>query len=136
MLVKDNKLTIKKGEEMNFSDYLTSFDYHERKDMKINIANLLMLYKKDKVQIIDIRFPEEVKAWSMGFTTNIPLNELPQRLNELDKNKLIVTVCPHYDRASMARHFLTLNGFNSKYLTDGLLGLADYLRGDKVKELI
>lgn len=119
---------------MDFGSYLKTFDYQERLDMKINIKTLLSLYKEGKVQLIDIRFPEEVKAWKMGFAQSIPLNELPHRLAELDKNKLIVTMCPHYDRASMARHFLTLQGFRRKYLVEGMLGLVDYLRGDKARE--
>lgn len=72
----------------------------------------------------------------MGSAINVPLNELPQRLNELDKDKLIVTACPHKDRAIMARTFLRLKGFNTRYLTDGLTGLAEYWRGDSAKEFI
>ena len=72
----------------------------------------------------------------MGSAKNIPLNELPVRLNELDKNKLIVIACPHKDRAAMARMFLTVKGFKAKYLEDGLLGLAEFLRGDKAKGLM
>ncbi len=119
---------------MDFGTYLKSFDYDERRNMKINIKTLLSLYKEDKVQLIDIRFPEEVKTWDLGFVKNIPLNELPDRLDEIDKDKLIVTMCPHYDRASIARHFLTLQGFRSKYLVEGMLGLVDYLRGDKARD--
>ncbi len=52
----------------------------------------------------------------------------------MDETKIIVTVCPHYDRAEIARTFLTLKGYHSKYLVEGLLGLADYLRGDRAKE--
>jgi len=104
--------------------------------MKIDIPKLIQLQIEDKAELIDIRFPEEVEAWKVGFAKNIPLNELPDRITELDKNKIIVTVCPHYDRASIARHYLTLIGFNSKYLVEGLLGLDEYLRGDKAKEFI
>ena len=57
---------------MSFEKYLKTFDYQARKDMKINIATLLGLYKKGNVQLIDIRFPEEVEAWSFGFIKNIP----------------------------------------------------------------
>ena len=123
-------------DEATFENYLKRFDYQERSDMKIGIPEMLQLYKQDKVQIIDVRFPEEHQAYSFGFIKNIPLNELPSRLNELDKTKIIVTVCPHYDRAEIARTFLTLKGYRSKYLTDGLLGLANYLRGDKAKDFI
>jgi len=124
------------GESVTFENYLKSFDYHERKDMKIGIPEMLQLYKQGMVQIIDVRFPEEHQVYRFGFMKHIPLNELPDRLKELDKSKIIVTVCPHYDRAEIARTYLTLKGYRSKYLTDGLLGLADYLRGDKAKDFI
>lgn len=117
-------------------DYLSGFDYQERKEMKIGSKELVELLKKGEVQFIDIRFPEEYAAWRMGFGKNIPLNELPSRLEELDKNKLIVTACPHYDRASLARHYLVTRGYRARYLNDGLLGLTELLRGDKARDFI
>jgi rhodanese-related sulfurtransferase len=122
--------------DISFDDYLKSFDYKERKNMKIEIPEMLELYKQGAVQIIDIRFPEEYQAYNFGFIKSIPLNELPARLAELDKNKIIVTICPHYDRAEIARTYLTLKGYRSKYLVDGAIGLAEYLRGDKALDFI
>lgn len=124
------------GENVTFENYLKTFDYAERRNMKIGIPEMLQLYKQGMVQIIDVRFPEEHQVYSFGFMKHIPLNELPDRLKELDKSKIIVTVCPHYDRAEIARTFLTLKGYRSKYLVEGLLGLADYLRGDRAKDFI
>ena len=121
-------------QDISFDEYLKSFDYDERKAMKIKLDEMLKLYEEGKAEIIDIRFKDEYEAWHLGFGKNIPLNELPNRINELDKNKTIVTVCPHYDRAEIARLFLKLKGFNARYLTDGLLGAVDYLRGDKARD--
>ncbi|MFH1215497.1 MAG: rhodanese-like domain-containing protein [Pseudomonadota bacterium] len=118
----------------DFSNYLRAFDYQERKDMKIKSDELKKLFKEGKVQIVDIRFPEETALWGVSFATKIPLNELPDRLAELDKSKIIVTACPHYDRASIARHYLTLQGYQAKYLVGGLLGLTEELRGDDARE--
>jgi len=120
--------------ELDFDTYLRGFDYQERKDMKIQLPELFDLYAKGKAQVIDIRFHEEYKAWHIGFGDHIPLNELPDRLNEIDKNKTIVTMCPHYDRAEIARLFLKLKGFQARYLTNGILGIVDYLRGDNAKD--
>ncbi len=120
--------------EINFDTYLKSFDYQERKDMKIQMPELFKLYEEGKAQIIDIRFHEEYSAWHIGFGEHIPLNELPDRLDEIDKNKTIVTMCPHYDRAEIARLFLKLKGFEARYLTDGMLKVVDYLRGDKARD--
>ena len=61
---------------------------------------------------------------------------MPNRLNELDKSKLIVTACPHNDRANIARMFLKLKGYDVRYLSDGLLKAVDYLRGDNAKEFM
>jgi len=124
------------AEPVTFDNYLRVFDYRERSAMKIGIPEMLQLYKQGQAQIIDIRFPEEQQAWRFGFIKSIPINELPDRLKELDKSKLIVTVCPHYDRAEIARTYLTLQGYRSRYLVEGLLGLADYLRGDRAKTFI
>lgn len=121
---------------VSFDDYLKTFDYNERKNMKIEILEMINLYKQGMVQIIDIRFPEEYQAYSFSFIKNIPLNELPERLGELDKTKTIITICPHYDRAEIARTSLTLKGFRSKYLVEGAVGLAEYLRGDKARDFI
>ena len=32
--------------------------------------------------------------------------------------------------------YLRTKGFYSKYLTDGLIGLSDYLRGDRARDFI
>lgn len=118
----------------NFDDYLSSFDYAERQEMKIKSAEAMELYTCGKAVFVDIRFAQEQALWGFSFMQSIPLNELPSRIGELDKSKTIITVCPHYDRAEIARLFLTLKGYKSRYLTDGLLGLAEYLRGDRAKE--
>lgn len=114
----------------DFGNYLRSFDYDERKAMKIQLPEMLKLYAEGKAQVVDIRFNEEYAAWQVGIGQHIPLNELPDRLDELDRDKTIVTMCPHYDRAEIARLYLTLQGYHSRYLTDGMLGIANHLRGD------
>jgi len=120
---------------MTFDHYLENFTYTSRKEMKISTARMLDLLTKGEAVVIDIRFREEYAAWHLGFTQNIPLNELPQRLDELPKEKLIITACPHNDRANIARMFLALKGYNARYLVDGLLRTMDALRGDAAKEL-
>jgi len=59
---------------------------------------------------VDIRFPEETRAWRMGFGLFIPLNELPKRYQELPKDKIIVTACPHKDRSALAMAYLRTKG--------------------------
>ena len=122
--------------DIELESYIKSFDYAARKEMKMDSKGLIDLLKQGKAQLIDIRFPEEYAAWKVGPSNNIPLNELPKRLDELDKNKIIVTACPHKDRATIAMVYLRSKGIQAKYLTDGLIGLAENLRGDNAKDFI
>lgn len=122
--------------KMDFEAYLSKFDYVERANMKIKTPDMLALVEEHKAILVDIRFPEEYEAWHIAGSINIPLNELPKRYKELPKDKLIVTACPHNDRSNMARVFLTLQGYNAKYLTDGLLRTADFLRGENAKDYL
>ena len=134
MIQKKRLYKRKKMQALDFDTYLKDFDYQERKDMKIQMPELFALYAKGEAEVIDIRFHEEYEAWHIGFGKHIPLNELPDRLDEIDKSKTVVTMCPHYDRAEIARLYLKLKGYNARYLTDGMLKVVDYLRGDKARD--
>jgi len=115
-------------------NYIAGFDYAARKEMKMASKDLIKLLKEGKAQVIDIRFPEEYATWTVGPSINIPVNELPQRLTEIDPTKIIVTACPHKDRAIVAMAYLRSKG--TKYLKDGFLGMAENLRGDNAKNFI
>jgi len=114
--------------------YISNFDYAARKDMKMDSKGLIKLLTESKAQLIDIRFTEEYAAWRVGPSINIPLNELPARLDEINTTKIIVTACPHKDRAIIAMVYLRSKGIKAKYLTDGLIGLAENLRGDNARD--
>lgn len=124
------------AQTMSMERYLEAFTYEERSAMKIKTPDMLALVEEGKAIVIDVRFAEEFEVWHMNFAKNIPLNELPKRLNELPKDTLIITVCPHNDRSNLARLFLVTHGYNAKYLNDGLLKAADFLRGENAKEFL
>lgn len=122
--------------DAGLEQYIAAFDYASRKEMKIDSKGLVKLLQEGKAQLIDIRFPEEYSAWKVMPSISIPLNELPKRLAELDKTKTIVTACPHQDRATVAMVYLRSKGIKARYLTDGLIGLAENLRGDNAKDFV
>lgn len=129
-------LTVASAQESTFDTFLSKFNYETRADMKIDSKKLITLLTEKKAVLVDIRFPEETNAWKMGFGLYIPLNELPKRLAELPKDKIIVTACPHKDRSSIAMAYLRTKGYKARYLTDGLIGLAENLRGDNAKDFL
>lgn len=114
----------------NLETYIKNFDYDARIEMKTSSKKLLDLLEDGKAVLVDIRYKEEQQAWGPNFGLKIPLNELPDRLDELPKDKIIVTACPHKDRAIIAMTYLRSKGIPARYLTDGLIGLAENLRGD------
>lgn len=122
--------------DQQLESYISGFNYEARKEMKMDSKGLIRLLMAGKAQLIDIRFHEEYAAWKVTPAKNIPLNELPNRLNEIDKQKIIVTACPHKDRAIIAMTYLRSKGIKAKYLTDGLIGLAENLRGDNAKDFV
>jgi len=110
--------------------YISSFTYDSRLEMKANSKQLIDMLEDGKAVLVDIRFKEEQQVWGPSFGLKIPLNERPARLDELPKDKIIVTACPHKDRAAIAMTYLRSKGIPARYLTDGLIGLAENLRGD------
>lgn len=124
------------SDDKQLENYISTYSYEARKEMKMDSKGLIALLKQGKAQLIDIRFKEEYTAWKVAPSTNIPLNELPNRLSEIDKNKIVVTSCPHKDRAILAMVYLRSEGIKAKYLTDGLIGLAENLRGDNAKMFV
>ena len=122
--------------DQKLEHYISDFDYISRIEMKMSSKELIKLLKEGKSQLIDIRFKEEYAAWKVGPAVNMPLNELPKRLNEIDQSKVVVTACPHKDRAAIAMVYLRSKGIEAKYLTDGLIGMAENLRGDNAYEFV
>ncbi len=122
--------------ESEFDTFLKGFNYEVRDEMKIDGKSLVPMLTTGKAILLDVRFSEEVTAWRIGYALNISLNELPGRLKELPKDKVIVAACPHKDRSAIAMAYLRSKGYNAKYLTDGLLGLAEYLRGEHAKDFV
>lgn len=96
---------------------------------KIAIDAFIAAYNLGEAELIDIRVAEETAVWQVNIGLRIPAPELPARLDELPKDKLLVIACPHTDRSNMARSYLVARGFNAKYLQGGLLGLIDRLKG-------
>lgn len=72
-----------------------------------------MIQQKKDIFILDVRTSEEYARGHIENSYLIPLNELPARLHELDKNHNIVVYCQAGYRSFAAMDLLQTNGFNS-----------------------
>ncbi len=120
---------------ITLEEYIRNFDYQSIPAMKISSKELVELLPTNMTQVIDIRFKEEYEIWNTGLFKNIPMNELPERLDELDYEKLIITACPHNTRSIIAMHYLKTKGFNVKFLSDGMIAFNSLLLGGSAKKL-
>lgn len=74
--------------------------------------------------LLDVRQQEEHEEFSLEPSMLIPLNELPERIGELDdyRNKELIVYCRSGNRSQQACMFLELSGFtNVVNLTGGML---------------
>ncbi len=88
------------------------------------ITNISVEQVKEKfsdkgVQFIDVRTPGEYKANHRPQFINIPLSELPRKLNKLDKNKEVVVICQSGMRSAKAAKILKKQGFQKIYNVKG-----------------
>jgi len=98
-------------------------------ELRINADAFIKAWQAGTCEFLDIRTAAETGVWKMGFGMAIPADEIPARLDELPRDKLLVVACPNSDRSGILRSYLAAKGFNAKYLMGGLLGLADKLKG-------
>ena len=81
--------------------------------------NELKDLEQESTIFLDVRMPVERLVGGIEGSIIIPLEELRNRLSELDKNKLIVTYCSIGLRGYVADRILRQNGFNSVNLAGG-----------------
>ena len=68
------------------------------------------LLKSEKTVIVDVRTPGEFMGGHVAGSINIPLNEIPQHLDEFKKMDQIVLCCASGGRSGQATMFLKQNG--------------------------
>lgn len=69
--------------------------------------------------LLDVRRPEEVAAGTIPGATNIPLQELRERLGELPRERELLVFCQVGLRGYNACRLLTQHGFRCRNLTGG-----------------
>jgi rhodanese-related sulfurtransferase len=93
--------------------------------LKITAPEFYGAWKEGKAVILDVRSNEEVELVKIGPAIHIPLNELPDRWEELPRDRLIAVFCPGKIRAGLAYAFLRSKGFKEvKVLNASLDDLA------------
>jgi len=86
----------------------------------IDTSRLIELLDEDvSLTLLDVRSTAEFAEWSIPGATNIPLDELPERIGEIPEGTL-VTVCARGRRAEEASALLAHEGVESSVLAGGM----------------
>lgn len=97
------------------------FEFFGSGEHGMSIDGMRKVLGNDHFVFLDTRSDKEVEYASFPFALHIPLNELPTRLDELPKDKFIVTFCSSVFRGAVAYTYLRANGFEEvKGLTASL----------------
>ena len=103
-------------------------------DAEISAAGLQdLLARGEPVRIVDIRSPDAFRRGHIPGSENVPMAELPARIEELAGAERVVTVCPH-GKASVqaARLVASYEGFDGRAesLASGIEGWPGDLERD------
>lgn len=97
---------------------------------------LTMLASDDSIQLIDVRQPAEYDDGHIAGAKHIPLGELLDRVEELDKEKPVMVYCAIGGRSRVAAQLLSGKEFNKVYnlsggfnVWEGWESIGDYDQG-------
>lgn len=74
------------------------------------------LINDEKATIVDVRTPGEFMSGNVANSINIPLNEVPNRVDEFkNMSRPIIVCCLSGGRSGQAAAFLSANGVDEVY---------------------
>lgn len=80
-----------------------------------------LLRKDTAVSIIDVREDVEVAAGKISGARHIPMGEIPERLDEIDRDQEHILVCRSGNRSGRVAEFLQSQGYHVKNMAGGML---------------
>lgn len=81
-----------------------------------------MIQTGEPVHVIDVREDEEVAFGMIPSATHIKMGDIPERMNELDKNETYIIICRSGVRSEHVCRYLEAHGYDVCNVIDGLLG--------------
>ena len=94
---------------------------------EITVKELKNKFDNDEdFMLLDVRNIQEVLFSKINGSIHIPMNEIMDRINELDSNKEIIIQCKSGKRSARVCEYLMTQNFNNvKNLKGGIISWAD-----------
>jgi len=71
-------------------------------------------------RFVDVRYEEEWEDGHIPGATLLPLTDIRERMDQLDRNSKIITYCRSGKRSAVAAMILKANGFDAVSMKEGL----------------
>lgn len=79
----------------------------------VDVATVKALQGRSDVVILDVREPSEYAAGHIADVTLIPMNDVPNRLAEIPKDKPVIVTCRSGSRSGQITEFLRKQGYTN-----------------------
>ena len=98
-----------------FDEWMRSldFDYWSTGQHKIDPQSFLEMWARGEAVLLDVRDDAETEFVALPFALHIPIYQLPDRLDEVPRDKLVATFCSGGDRSNVAFAYLHAQGFDN-----------------------
>tara|TARA_S200000501_G_scaffold312537_1_gene303603 strand:- start:321 stop:629 length:309 start_codon:yes stop_codon:yes gene_type:complete len=95
--------------------------------MEIEVIKLKKMLDNNEVILLDVREPYEVEICNVKGSLFIPMNEIPQKVNQLDREKEYAVICHSGVRSLHVANFLNSQGIRALNVTGGIDMWAIYV---------
>lgn len=86
---------------------------------ELTVRELKERLQGDGTVVLDVREPWEIAICALSGTLNIPMGEIPARLDDLPQDKDIAVFCHHGNRSLAVAEYLKRSGFEKIYNVAG-----------------
>jgi adenylyltransferase/sulfurtransferase len=87
---------------------------------EISPSELRDLMARGSVNLVDVREPWEAQICSIEGGSLLPMRSLPQRLQEIPRERPVALYCHHGHRSLVAAQFLAQHGYEALSLNGGI----------------
>lgn len=85
----------------------------------VDVATVRALQGRPDVVLFDVREPYEYQAGHIPGVKLIPMNDVPNRINEIPRDKTVILTCRSGNRSGQVADFLRKQGFTNVHNMQG-----------------
>ena len=92
---------------------------------EITFNDFYQLYQKESLTVLDVREVEEFEALHLEGAHNLPLSQLADSYDQLDKDLLHYVICKSGMRSARACQFLSEQGYEVVNVQGGMMAFEE-----------